>query len=81
MNTGVGMIFGGQPSYLDLFESSTLTAFLGTAVRYRVGELVSFTLKVQQRLLRLQLGERDGGHSRPLRMTFGVGLPILERLR
>jgi hypothetical protein len=81
MNTGVGMVIGGQPSYLDLFESSTLTAFLGTAVRYQVGEIVSFTVKLQQRLLRLQLGERDAGNSRPLRMAFGVGLPILDRLR
>jgi hypothetical protein len=81
MNTGVGMVIGGQPSYLDLFENSTLTAFLGTAVRYQVGQLVSFTLKLQQRLLRLQLGERDGGHSRSPQMAFGVGFPILERLR
>jgi hypothetical protein len=81
MNTGVGMIVGGQPSYLDLFDTSTLTAFLGTAVRYQVGEIVSFSVKLQQRLFRLQFGESDGGHSQPLRMTFGVGLPILERLR
>jgi len=54
---------------------------LGTAVRYQVGRLVSFTLKVQQPLLRVRFGEQDGGNLRPLRMTFGVGLPILERLR
>ena len=81
LHTGVGMIFGGQPSYLDLFESSTLSAVLGTALRYQVGQLVSFTLKVQQRLFKVRFGEQGGGNSRPLRMTFGVGLPILERLR
>jgi hypothetical protein len=81
LHTGVGMVFRGEPSQMDLFEASTLNAVLGTAVRYRVGQLVSFTLKVQQPLLRVRFGEQDGGTSRPLRMTFGVGLPILERLR
>ena len=81
MHTGVGMVFGGTPSYLDLFESSTLSAVLGTSVRYQVGQLVSFTVKVQQRLLRVRFGEQDSRTSPPLRMTFGVGFPILERLR
>lgn len=81
LHTGIGMAFGGQPSYLDLFESSTLSAVLGTAVRYQVGQLVSFSVKVQQRLFKLRFGEPGSGHSRPLRMTFGVGLPILEKLR
>lgn len=75
------MVFGGTPSYLDLFESSTLNAVLGTSVRYQVGQLVSFTVKLQQRLLRLRFGEQDSRTSPPLRMTFGVGFPILERLR
>jgi hypothetical protein len=81
LHTGVGMVFRGQPSQMDLFEASTLNAVLGTAVRYQVGHLVSFTLKVQQPLLRVRFGEQEGGNSRPLRMTFGVGFPILERLR
>lgn len=81
IHTGVGMVFGGTPSYLDLFESSTLNAVLGTSVRYQVGQLVSFTVKLQQRLLRLRFGEQDSRTSPPLRMTFGVGFPILERLR
>lgn len=81
MHTGVGMVFGGKPSYLDLFESSTLNAVLGTSVRYQVGQLVSFTVKVQHRLLRLRSGEPGGGNSRPLQLRFGVGFPILERLR
>ena len=80
MHTGVGMVFGGKPSYLDLFESSTLNAVLGTSVRYQVGQLVSFTVKVQHRLLRLRSGEPGGGNSRPLQMRFGVGFPMLERL-
>ena len=74
------MAFGGKPSYLDLFESSTLSAVLGTSVRYQVGQLVSFTVKVQHRLLRVRSGEPGGGSSRPLQMRFGVGFPILERL-
>ena len=81
LHSGVGMVFRGQPSQMDLFEASTLNAVLGTAVRYQVGQMVSFTLKVQQPLLKVRFGEQDGGNSRPLRMTFGVGFPILERLR
>ena len=80
IHTGVGMAFGGKQSYLDLFESSTLSAVLGTSVRYQVGQLVSFTVKVQHRLLRVRSGEPGGGSSRPLQMRFGVGFPILERL-
>ncbi len=75
------MAFGGKPSYLDLFESSTLNAVLGSSVRYRVGHSVSFNVKVQHRLLKLRFGEQDSRTSPPLRMTFGVGFPILERLR
>jgi hypothetical protein len=81
LHTGVGMVFRGQPSQMDLFEASTVNAVLGTAVRYQVGQVVSFTLKVQQPLLRVRFGAQDGGSLRPLRMTFGVGFPILERLR
>ena len=81
VHSGVGMAFRGQPSEMDLFESSALNAVLGTAVRYQVGQVVSFTVKVQQRLLRVRFGDQGGGSSQPLRMTFGVGLPILERLR
>lgn len=83
VHTAVGMAFGGQPSYLSLLESSTLSAALGTAVTYQVGQLVSLTLKLQQRLLKLHLGEHEtiGSSRRPLRVTFGVGLPILDRLK
>jgi hypothetical protein len=82
IHTGVGMVFGGQPAYMDLLESSTLSAALGTAVTYQVGQFVSFTLKLQQQLLRLRMGDPEGGSSkRPLRVVFGVGLPILEKLK
>jgi len=80
VHTGVGMAIGGKPSYLDLFESSTLSAVLGTTVRYQVGHLVSFTVKVQHRLLTLRSGQPAGPGSRPLQMRFGVGFPILEKL-
>jgi hypothetical protein len=82
LHTGVGLAFGGQRSYMDLFESSTLSAVLGTAVRYQVGQLVSLTLRVQERLLRLRFGDHNTGSSRrPLQCTFAVGFPFLERLR
>ena len=56
IHTGVGMAIGGTPSYLDLFETSTLSAVLGTTVRYQVGQLVSFTVKVQHRLFTIRSG-------------------------
>jgi hypothetical protein len=74
------MVFGEHPSYLDLFESSTLSAVLGSAVRYQWGRIVSFTLRVQQRLLRLRFGDQDAGGSRPFQVALGVGLPFLEQL-
>jgi hypothetical protein len=83
VHTTMGMAFGGQPSYLSLLESSTVSAALGTAVTYQVGQLVSLTLKLQQRLLKLHLGEHEttGSSRSPFRVTFGVGLPILDRLK
>jgi hypothetical protein len=82
VHTGVGLVFGGQPYYMDLFESSTMNAVLGTAVTYQIGQIVSLTMRLQQRLMRLRFGEQNGGSSRkPLQVTFGVGLPLLERLR
>ncbi|MDF3053172.1 MAG: hypothetical protein K0S19_1277 [Geminicoccaceae bacterium] len=80
IHTGVGMAIAGKPSYLDLFETSTLNAVLGTTVRYQVGQLVSLTVKVQHRLFTLRSGQPAGSGSRPLQMRFGVGFPMLERL-
>jgi hypothetical protein len=41
VHTGLGVGFGGQPAYADLFESSTVSGVLGTTVRYQVGRIVS----------------------------------------
>ena len=82
VHTGFGVVFGGQPAYEDLFESSTVSGVLGTTVRYQIGRIVSLRLKVQQRLYRLRFGHRDPGSSRsPLQVSFGVGLPFLESAR
>jgi hypothetical protein len=81
VHTGVGLVFGGQPSYMDLLDASTLSLGLGTGVRYQVGRLVSFTLGLNQRLLKLRFGEVPAGSSRPFKMAFGIGLPFLENLR
>jgi hypothetical protein len=78
VHTGVGMVFGGRPSYLDLLDGSTLSAVLGTAVHYQVGRLLSLTLKAQERLLRVQFGEQDGGSARPFQVAFAVGFPFLS---
>ena len=82
IHTGFGVVFGGQPAYEDLFETSTLSGVLGTTVRYQIGRIVSLRLRVQQRLYRLRFGDRDPGRSRsPLQVSFGVGLPFLESAR
>jgi hypothetical protein len=80
VHTGLGMVFGGHPSYLDLFDGSTLSAALGSAVRYQWGRIVSFTLRVQQRLFRVRFGDQDAGGSRPFQVALGVGFPFLEQL-
>jgi hypothetical protein len=80
VHTGLAMVFGGHTSYLDLFDSSTLSAVLGSAVRYQWGRIVSFTLRVQQRLLRIRFGDQAAGGSRPFQVALGVGFPFLEQL-
>jgi hypothetical protein len=81
MHTSVGLVFGGQPAYEDLFESSTLSGMLGTTLRYQVGKIVSLKLRVDQRLYRISFGPDLGSSKRPLRISFGFGLPFLEGLR
>jgi hypothetical protein len=82
VHTGVGMVFSGRPEYEELFESSTLSAVMGTALRYEIGRFVSLKLKIQERLLRLRFGTHDSGKSKsPLQISFGFGLPFLESVR
>ena len=80
VHSALGLVFGGQPSYMELLDGSTMTASVGTGVRYRLGQLVSFSVRVEQRLLRLQFGDQLSGSSRPFRVAFGVGLPFLEKI-
>jgi hypothetical protein len=82
VHTGVGMVFGGRPAYEELFENSTLSAVMGTALRYEIGRIVSLKLKIQERLLRLRFGAQDSGRQKsPLQVSFGLGLPLLEAVR
>jgi hypothetical protein len=82
LHTGVGMVFGGRPAYEELFESSTLSAVMGTALRYEIGRIVSLKLKIQERLVRLRFGAPDSGRRKsPLQVSFGLGLPFLESIR
>jgi hypothetical protein len=79
VHTALGLVFGGQPAYEDLFESSTVTGILGTAVRYQIGQIVSLHLRVQERLYRVRFGQQQPVSSRPpLQISFGLGLPFLE---
>jgi hypothetical protein len=82
VHTGLGVAFGGQPAYADLFESSTVNAVIGTALSYRVGRLVTLKLRVQERLYRVRFGDHPPGRSRsPLQVAFGFGFPFLESAR
>jgi hypothetical protein len=79
VHTGLGVVFGGQPAYVDLFESSTVSGIVGTTLRYQIGRFLSFKLRVQERLYRIRFGGEDPGSSRPpLKISFGVDLPFVE---
>jgi hypothetical protein len=79
VHTGLGVVFGGQPAYEDLFESSTVSGILGTTVRYQIGRIASLHLRIQDRLYRVRFGDRDPGRSRPpLQISFGLGLLFVE---
>ena len=79
VHTALGLVFGGQPAYEDLFESSTVSGILGTAVRYQIGQIVSLHLRVQERLYRVRFGQQQLVSSRPpLQISFGLGFPFLE---
>jgi hypothetical protein len=82
LNGGFGVVFGGRPTYEDLFEMSTVSGVIGTAWIYHIGRIVSLKLKVQERLFRVRFGALDPGRSKsPLQVSFGLGLPFLEALR
>jgi hypothetical protein len=79
VHTGLGVVFGGQPAYQDLFESSTVSGVLGTTVHCKVGRIVSLRLRVQDRLYRVRFGSQGPTSSRPpLQVSFGLGLLFLE---
>ena len=79
VHTALGLVFGGQPAYEDLFESSTVSGILGTAVRYQIGQIVSLHLRIQERLYRVHFGPQEPVRSRPpLQISFGLGIPFLE---
>lgn len=81
IHTGIGLVFGGDPVYEDLFESSTLTGMLGTILRYEIGRIVSLQLKIQDRICRFHFGSGDAGAKRPFRVSLGLGFPFLESAR
>jgi hypothetical protein len=82
VHTGIGVVSGAQGADESLLEISTVTGSIGTTVRYQIGRIVSFQLRVQDRLYRVRFGGRDPGRSRsPLQVSFGVGLPFLESAR
>jgi hypothetical protein len=79
VHTALGVVFGGQPAYEDLFETSTVSGILGTTVRYQIGQIVSLHLRIQDRLYRVRFGQQDPVSSRPpLQISFGLGFPYLD---
>ena len=77
VHTGVGIVFGSEPAYQDLFESSTVSGIIGTTVRYRIGRIVGLRVRIQDRLYRVGFGNRSTGRpSSPLRLSFGLDLPF-----
>jgi hypothetical protein len=75
----MGVVFGGQPAYEDLFESSTVSGILGTTIRCQIGRLGTLKLRIQDRLYRVRFGGGDPGSSRPpLQVFFGLDLPFVE---
>jgi hypothetical protein len=77
VHTGVGIVFGSEPAYEDLFQSSTLTGIVGTTVCYRIGRIVGLRMRIQDRLYRVGFGHRSAGRSSsPLHLTFGLDLPF-----
>ena len=79
VDANVGVLFGGEPAYDDLFGVATVSGALGTAVRYQIGQFVSLHLRIQERLFRTRFGtSSSAGSSRPLRVSFGVSFPFLE---
>jgi hypothetical protein len=82
IHSGIGLVFGGQPVYQDLLESSTLSGVIGTTLRYQIGQIVILKLKVQERLYRVHFGSPERGSSRrPFQVSFGLSFPFLESLR
>jgi len=79
VHTGFGVVFGGQPAYEDLFESSTVSGIVGTTAHYKIARIARLQLRVQERLYRVRFGGGDPGRSRPpLQVSVGLGLLFLE---
>jgi hypothetical protein len=82
VHSAVGLVFGGRPSYDDLFANSTVNGIMGTTLRYRVGRIVSFLVRIQDRVFQVRSGAAQQGRSRsPLQLSFGLGFPFLESTR
>jgi hypothetical protein len=78
VHTGLGVVFGGQPAYEDLFENSKVSGILGTTARYQIGRIVGLKLRVQHRLYQIRFGGGEAGASRqPLQVSFGMSLPFV----
>lgn len=79
IHTGAGVVFGGEPAYEDLFESSTVSGILGTTALYQIGRIARLQVRIQERLYRVRFGAGGPLSSRPpLQVSVGLGLLFLE---
>ena len=79
VHTGAGVVFGGEPAYEDLFESSTVSGIVGTTALYQVGRIARLQVRVQERLYRIRFGGGDAATPRPpLQVSVGLSLLFLE---
>ncbi|HEX6617041.1 MAG TPA: hypothetical protein VF046_12120 [Gemmatimonadales bacterium] len=66
VHSGVGAAFGGTQKYGDLFEHTMVGGVVGTVLRYQVLPRVCVQVQLQDYLRSY----------RPLRISFGIGLPM-----
>lgn len=76
LTSSLGMAAGGE-GFENLFESSTISAVVGTMVRYQVGRWVRLQMRIQERLCRFRLDGADAPGGKPFRVAVSLGFPFL----
>ena len=77
LSGGLGMAAAGE-GFDNLFESSSISAVVGTLVRYQFKRLIRLQMRIQERLGQFRLDGADVPGGKPFRLAFSVGFPFLE---